>query len=454
MFDRDPALFTDLYTITMARSFYKRGRNEQVTFEVFVRNLPAEHGFLMVAGIPQVIDYLQSLRFTEKDLDFLREQDQLDEDFVDYLRGVRFTGSVWALPEGTVIPAQAPILRITAPRIEATLIESAVLSIINFSTRIATNAARAVIAADGRDLFDFSLRRLDGPDGALTVARSSYLAGFAGTASVIAGREYGIPVAGTMAHHYVMSYGEDAEQQAFEDFLNDYPDGSTLLIDTYDTLCGVERAMNASEATGVALRAVRLDSGNLTELAKHVRLRLDARGFTATRIVASNDLTAELIEQMIADDAPIDAFGMGTKLRGGVLGGVMKICEQHQPGLARYIMKKAPGKQTDPGSHQIFRRDGIYTLALTSELLEGQELMGAIMKAGSVYGHLPTLQEARQHAARELAVLPEQARRLHEPQPLSLQRSDKLWQLRRDLGDRLAEEMVAPVNPDLIKETT
>jgi len=556
MFDTAPALHTDLYTLTMAASFWKRGRNDLVTFELFVRSLPKGHGFLLAAGLAEALSYLENLRFTPEQLDYLAslpaaretrkitigryaDEPQLldnaagapdpqligarlditdprlgidghtvvgydprtakyiarsgldgiahdhladseiqlsvsevrrrlypaegkkfttaadaaarlfDPAFLDYLAGLRFTGEVVAVPEGTVITAQVPILRITAPRIEASIVESALLSIINFSTRIATTAARAVIAAAGRPVLDMALRRLDGPEGATTVARSAYLAGFTGTAVPAAAMQLGIPVFGTMAHHYVMSYGEAHEQQAFEDFLNDYPHGTTLLVDTYDTLRGVRRAIAASLATGVTLTAIRIDSGDLTELSFQARAILDEAGFTDTKIVVSNDLTPELIDELVSAGAPIDTFGIGTQLKasaGAALGGVMKITMQHGEHAERFIMKKAPGKQTDPGAHQVFRTDeGQLTLGMANELLDGRMLLRPVMKAGVRYGAEPTLDQIREHAARELAALPPATRAITDPQPLTLNRSAKLLALRASLGDTTVTATPAPI---------
>lgn len=437
------ALHTDLYTLTMAQSFWRRGTDELVSFEMFVRTLPDARAFLLAAGLEDVLAYLEDFAFTAQELDYLRGLPQFDDAFIDYLAGLRFTGDIVAVAEGTVLPAQAPILRVTAPRIQATIIESAVLTYINHATMIASKAARITSVCADRPVWDFSLRRLHGPDAAVTVARSSYIAGFAGTACPAAGMQLGVPVAGTMAHHYVMALGEDREQEAFEHFLEDHPDGTTLLICTYDTRRGARRAVAAALKTGAGrLQAVRIDSSDLAAEARDVRAILDEAGLTDTRIFGSNDLDEYKIAAL--GDAPFDAFGVGTML--GVsadapsLGGVYKIVEQHAAGDDRYVMKKAAGKQTDPGAHQLFRTAaGRYVLGMANELIDGEGLLRTVMKAGRRTGPQPTLNDIRARAAAELAQLPAETARIDDPQPLELDRTTKLWEIRARLGDHTAE---------------
>lgn len=455
MIDTAPhaALLTDQYCLTMAQVFWRQGRDETVSFEMFVRSLK-QRGYLVAAGLQTVLDYLADWRFTDADIAHLRTlrgpdglNGLFDEGFLAYLAELRFTGQVDALAEGTVIGAQTPILRVTAGRIQATIVESVILSIVNHQTMIASKAARIVQAADGRACWDFSLRRLHGPGAALATARAARIAGFAGTATVEAGK-LGIPTTGTMAHQFIMAYGEAAEQQAFEDFLLAYPDGTTLLIDTYDTRRGVERAIAASIATAVKLRAVRLDSGDLLELSKFCRERLDAAGMTDTVIFATNDLDEHKIQALLAAGAPIDAFGAGTMLGTSydapALGGVYKIvAEVAQDGTEAVYMKKAPGKQTDPGRHQVWRTAAGDVLSLADETLDGVPLMQPVMADGVQITEPESLQVMHERVLAGLAELPQAARRLQDPEGPALKRTRAVWELRERLGDPEAAERLA-----------
>jgi nicotinate phosphoribosyltransferase len=441
-------LYTDQYTLTMAQSFWRHNQNEPTTFELFVRKLPKARSYLMVAGLAQAVEFLTALRFSDDDLAYLRSQGLYDEGFLDFLTELRFSGNMTAIAEGTVIAPQTPILRIDAPRIEATIIESALLTIINQQTMIATKASRIVYAAAGRAVWDFSLRRLHGPQAALGVARASYIAGAAGTATVIAGQKLGLPTTGTMAHHFILAFGEDNEQAAFEQFLGDYPTNGVLLIDTYDTHRGVERAISAAIVTGIPLKGVRLDSGDLLALSRYCRSRLDDAGMETTTILASNDLDEYTIQDLVTADAPIDAFGVGTMLGTSAdapsLGGVYKLVAQRHDGQEISMMKKAPGKQTDPGAHQVWRTVLGDVLDLVgADHPEGQALLTPVLVDGQLVAPLPTLDESAAHAADELRKLPTAVRALDHPQALHLDRSPRLMALRAQLGDPEALEMVS-----------
>ncbi|WP_022928270.1 nicotinate phosphoribosyltransferase [Patulibacter americanus] len=409
-------LQTDLYTLTMADSFVRHGQDDLVSFEATIRRLPPGRSWVMVAGVAEVVSSLLTLRSSPEELAWLRADGRFSDALLERLERLRFTGTVWAMPEGTIVPAGVPLVRVTAPRVEAALVEPALLAALNYATRIATTAAEIVRVAGGRPVFDFSLRRLDGPEAGLTTARSSWLAGFAGTALPEAGLRYGVPTVGTMAHHAVMAHGEAHEQDAFAEALGDHPEGTAVLVDTYDVGRGVERAMAASRATGVPLHGVRIDSGDLAEEARRARGLLDAGGFGTTEIMLTGDLDADAIARLVADDVPVDGFGVGTRLRrGDPLGGVYKLCAQHDAADAsrRFVMKRSPGKETDPGVHQVTRlaprADGAATIEheihLAHEAVPGVPLLRPVIRRGAAVPGAVALDDARTHAAAELAAL-------------------------------------------------
>jgi putative nicotinate phosphoribosyltransferase len=409
-------LQTDLYTLTMADSFVRHGQDDLVSFEATIRRLPPGRSWVMVAGVAELVSGLLTLRSSPEELAWLRADGRFSDALLDRLEHLRFTGTVWAMPEGTIVPAGVPLVRVTAPRVEATLVEPALLAALNYATRIATTAAEIVRVAGGRPVFDFSLRRLDGPEAGLTTARSSWLAGFAGTALPEAGLRYGVPTVGTMAHHAVMAHGEAHEQDAFAEALSDHPEGTAVLVDTYDVGRGVERAMAASRATGVPLHGVRIDSGDLAEEARRARGLLDAGGFGGTEIMLTGDLDADAIARLVADGVPVDGFGVGTRLRrGDPLGGVYKLCAQHDAADAsrRFVMKRSPGKETDPGVHQVTRLPargdgdaGIeHEIHLAHEAVPGVPLLRPVIRRGAAVPGAVGLQDARTHAAAELAAL-------------------------------------------------
>jgi nicotinate phosphoribosyltransferase len=438
------ALHCDEYELTMAQSFLAHGQTGRAVFELSVRDLPRNRGYLVAAGLQTALEYLARLRFDEVALAWLASQGIYGSAFIEHLRGLRFSGDVDAIPEGTPVGAGEPILRVDAPRVQATLVESALLTIVNHQTTIATKTARVVDAAAGRPVFDFSLRRLHGPDAAVGVARAAWIGGAAGTASVVGGQRLGIPTTGTMAHHYVIAFGPDGEQAAFEQFLRDYPGRATLLVDTYDTLRGTERAVAASRATGVALGGVRLDSGDLLSLTRDVRALLDAAGMPGARIVASNELDEWRIDELVRGGAPIDSFGVGTSLGTSsdapALGGVYKLVAQEDAATGRLqpVMKRSTGKVTDPGVHQVWRSPGGDVVGLASESLEGEPLLVPFMRDGGHVGEVEPLDAARERCRAGLERLPDAVRRLTDPRPLDVARSAALTELRSELEDVLS----------------
>jgi nicotinate phosphoribosyltransferase len=436
------ALHTDEYALTMAQSFHRHRQTGMVAFEMTVRSLPPARGYLVAAGLEQVCAHLRALHFDGRDLEFLSRQGVYASDFLELLGSLRFSGDVDAIPEGTPVGAGVPLLRITAPRIEATLVESSLLALVNHQTMIASKASRIVDAAQGRSVWDFSLRRLHGPDAALGVARAAYIAGCAGTATVAAGARLGVPTTGTMAHHFVLAFGEDGEQAAFEQFLRDYPGRAVLLVDTYDTLRGVERAIAASLATGVPLAGVRLDSGDVAALARATRARLDAAGLARARITASGDLDEYRISELLAgpDPAPVDSFGVGTMLGTSAdapsMGGVYKLVAQSRGDEMVPAMKVTSTKQTDPGVHQVFHTATHDVIALHGEECPGEPLMTPVMRGGEMCCDLPALEEIRVRCRERVGALPAAVRRVESPEKWPVERSPQLLALR----DRLLRD--------------
>lgn len=314
----DPAasiLLTDLYELTMLQAYYDRGMNDVAVFEFFSRKLPRERGFLMAAGLEQVIDYLSGLRFSFEDIEYLESTRRFSAEFLKSLEDLSFTGDVYAMPEGTLFFRDEPILRVVAPLREAQLIESRIVNLLHFQTIVASKAARCVLAAPEKLLIDFGMRRAHGAEAGLLSARASYIAGFSGTATVLAGQRYGVPVFGTMAHSFVQAH--ESETQAFENFARSHPANATLLIDTYDTVEAARKVVSLAaqlEKEGIAIKGVRIDSGDLGQYARQVRRVLDEGGMRGITIFASSGLDEYALRDLMAAGAPIDGFGVGTRM--------------------------------------------------------------------------------------------------------------------------------------------
>jgi nicotinate phosphoribosyltransferase len=409
----ETSLLTDRYEITMAASYHGLGRNNPAVFEQFVRRLPPNRDWLVVCGLGPTLRLISEMRFGPAELDYLATLECSDE-FLNYLEGFRFSGDIDAMPEGTIAFADEPLVRVTAPLIEAQLIETLLLNQINFQTMIATKAARVVLAADGKgdSVIDFSPRRDHGVDAAMKVARASAVAGLGGTSNMAAAMRYGLLPVGTMAHSFVLSF--ESEEQAFEAFLRDNPDNALLLVDTYDTLEGVRRAIEASRRTGIALTGIRLDSGDLEGLARESRRLLDEAGLKEAVIVASGDLEEHRIAELCRSGAPIDLWGVGTELGTSrdspVVNGVYKIVAELQGEAWRGVAKRSEGKATLPGAKQVFRRmeDGTMVedvLGNADEGLEGERLLVPAMREGEIV-HAETLDQMRERTKRSLESLP------------------------------------------------
>ena len=411
-------LVVDLYELTMTEAYLRHGPDGRATFDLFVRDLPPERPFLLAAGLGTVLEQIEGLRFDDDDLAFLADATTLGADTLDYLASLRFSGDVWAVPEGTPVFPGEPLLRITAPIIEAQLLETMVMNLIHVQTLLATKAARVVLAAGGRPVVDFGMRRAHGPDAAMLGARAFWIAGVAATSNVAAGREFGIPTAGTMAHSFVQAW-ED-EEDAFRAFVGAWPE-TVLLVDTYDTLRGVERVIDLACELGpdFKVRGIRLDSGNLGELASAARARLDDAGLHAVQIFASGNLDEHRIAELVAAGAPIDAFGVGTRLATSADDPNLDIVYKLAQFDERPLLKLSTDKTTLPGIKQIWRRrngDGVFEgdiIGLDDEALEGEPLLEEVMRSGQrLEAGRRDLAAAREHAREQLASLPEELRRL------------------------------------------
>lgn len=427
MKETEKVLLTDLYQLTMNAAYVDNEKAEDIaTFDLFIRKLPKDWGYFIASGIDDAIDYATSLQFTEEDIDYLREQGLFKESYLDYLRAFRFEGEIFAIAEGTPVTANEPILRVTAKRSQAQFLETTLLNMINFQTMIATKANRIVNAAGDAKCIEFGLRRAQEADAAMKGARASYIGGFVGTSNVKAGKEYGIPISGTHAHSFVMSF--PTELAAFRAYTRTFPNHSTLLIDTYDVMQGVANAAIVAkelELQGHTLGAVRLDSGDLAADSKAVRAYLDSQGLLYIKIIASNDLNEYRMAELRAADAPINGYGVGTEnitaKPVAAIPGVYKLVEDEDGAK----IKLAPDKQTYPGRKQIFRvfdESGMIDhdiLGLEGEEIDGTPLLQLVVKAGQRIRERMSLVAIREYASSNVACMPEQYKQVRTDYPYS-----------------------------------
>ena len=442
------SLFTDFYELTMCASYFDNKDFEPATFDLFIRRLPENRSYFLFAGLEEALQYLETIKFTEEQLAYLKKQG-FKWDFLDYLRNFRFTGEVWAVPEGTVAFPNEPLIRVTAPIIEAQLVETFLLNTVNLQTMIATKASRVVHAAKGKSVIEFGLRREHGIDAGMKVARSSYIAGCQGTSNVLAGQTYDIPVFGTMAHSFIMSYPKEID--AFRAFSKTFPNKSTLLIDTYNDISGAEKAAVVAkelETKGFRLGGVRLDSGDLAEDSKKVRKILDDQGLTYVKIFASGDLDEFKIHELLANGAKIDSFGVGTKMGTSAdkpyLDVIYKLCETiAEDGESLPIMKLSKDKITLPGRKQVYRsknKIGEYEkdiIALAEEKVQGEPLLIKVMEKGKIIYKLPSLNEIRANTEKNLAKLPDGYKALTDAPIYPVEISKKLQNLIKTLKHQL-----------------
>jgi len=450
--DDNAALLTDLYEVTMLQSYWREGMDGDAVFSLFVRRLPPGRNFLLACGLEDSLRYLERLRFDDDACRYLGGMDQFGDEFVEWLGELRFTGDVRAVPEGTPVFPEEPLLEVVAPLPEAQLVETFLMNQIHFQTVIASKAARVVQAAAGRAVVDFGLRRMHGADAGLKSARAFHIAGVAATSNVLAGLVYGVPVTGTMAHSYVQSY--DSEMEAFRRFADLYPD-TVLLVDTYDTLDGVRKVVQLARELGDRFRvsAVRLDSGDLVELAFAARDTLDDAGLEDVEIFASGGLDEGEIADMVARDAPITGFGVGTGMGVSRDAPALDIAYKLTAYDGKGRLKLSPGKRILPGRKQVFRceEDGRAVgdvIGGADEGLEGRPLLREVMRDGE---RLPAgevdLEESRERAEREIAVLPDRVQALEDADPpYPVEISETLEVHQRRVARRVAGDDAVPVS--------
>jgi nicotinate phosphoribosyltransferase len=447
MYPATNPLLTDLYQLNMLQAYLDHGQTDTAVFEFFVRQLPARRAFLMAAGLEQVLDFLETLQFSKEEIDWLRQNYRFTDGFLDYLASLRFTGDVDAMPEGTIFFANEPIIRVIAPLPAAQLVETRLINILHFQSVVASKAARIVLAAPGKQVVDFGLRRAHGAEAGLLAARASYLAGFAGTATLLARKDFGIPVFGTMAHSFIQAHYD--ETAAFSAFAHSRPDNLVLLIDTYDTEAAARKVVKLAprlKEAGIAVHGVRLDSGDLIALSMSVRRILNDGGLHDVTIFASGGLDEDELARMMAANAPIDGFGVGTSLTTSsdapALDCAYKL--QEYAGIAR--RKRSVGKATWPGRKQVWRSfgdDGRMAgdvLALHDDRRIGEPLLVRVMRSGQRLASPPTLADIRQRAARGLAQLPESLRRLSDRTTFPVTVAPSLIALAKEV-DRRSENM-------------
>ncbi|MBU2063922.1 MAG: nicotinate phosphoribosyltransferase [Candidatus Omnitrophica bacterium] len=439
------ALLMDFYELTMCAVYFAYKPQAWATFDLFVRKLPEDRSFLVACGIKEALLYLKNFSFAREDIKYLKKFN-FRPAFLNYLAGLKFTGDVWAVKEGTIVFEQEPIMRITAPLCQAQLVESVLLNTINLQTAIASKAARIILAAEGRAVYDFSLRRAQGQDAALKAAKASYIAGAAGSSNVLAGKMFGIPTIGTMAHSYVMSF--DTEMESFQAYADIFPKQSILLLDTYSYKKGIKNAITIArrlKRKRFNLSGVRLDSGDLARESKRIRKVLDENGFGKVKIVASGDLDEYKIKRLIKIGAPLDSFGVGTKMGVSVdapyCDVIYKISEitDKQGGFVP-TMKLSQHKNTLPGRKQVFRirdKKGTYKkdiIALETEKIKGIPLLLKMLEKGRIVYDDFSLKTARKFVSRQLKSMPHRIKDLGKGVSFPVEQSVKLKSLAHKIG--------------------
>ena len=484
MNSRNLTLLTDLYELTMMQGYFERQENETVVFDVFFRSNPCGSGYSIAAGLEQVIDYIKDLNFSYDDVDYLRNLNMFSEDFLHYLSGFHFSGDIYAIPEGTVVFPKEPLLKVVAPIMEAQLVETAILNIINHQSLIATKAARVCYAAKGDAIMEFGLRRAQGPDAGIFGARAAVIGGCAGTSCVLTGKMFDVPVLGTHAHSWIMSFPD--EYTAFKTYAKLYPNACTLLVDTYDVLkSGVPNAIRVFEEMreeGIPLTqyGIRIDSGDLAYLSKEAYKMLAAAGFDDAVISASSDLDEYLIESLKAQDAKINSWGVGTRLitanDNPAFGGVYKLAAVKDADSTEFTPKiklsENTEKVTNPGNKTVYRLYSKKTGKIKADLIcladeklneeenmvlfdpidtwkktkvlggtyEIRELLVPVIKAGKRVYESPSVMELRDYCQKEQGTLWDESRRFVNPQKVYVDLSQKLWDLKKDLLEEMSEK--------------
>ena len=406
------ALLTDLYELTMAQVYFKKGMNKTAVFDFYTR--PVEkRSYLINAGLEQLIYYLENVRFSQEDIDYLRSLNLFEEDFLDYLKNFRFTGNLYAIEEGEIIFPNEPVVQIEAPLIEAQIIETFVINTLQLPILVATKSMRCYSVARGTILVDFGLRRAHGTDAGMKAARASFIGGFAGTSNVLAGKEYNIPVFGTMAHSFILAH--ENEEEAFEDFARMYPENTIFLVDTFNTIEGVKKAVKVAKKLGLkTFKGIRLDSGDLLSLSKEARKILDENGFKDAKIIVSGGINEYKIKKLLDEGAPIDGWGVGTELVVSAdvpyLDCAYKLVEYN----GRPVMKFSKRKMTLPYRKQVYRfyENGIFkkdVIAKYNENIEGgKPLLKQYIKDGKLISKLPDINSIKEKAIKSFESLPDQ----------------------------------------------
>ena len=477
-------LLTDFYELTMMQGYFKTQNTEKVVFDAFYRKNPCDGGYAIAAGLDQVIDYIKNLRFSKEDIAYLRSLNTFDEDFLNYLADFRFSGDIYAIPEGTVVFPREPLVKVVAPIMEAQLVETAILTIINHQSLIATKASRVVCAAKGDGIMEFGLRRAQGPDAGVYGARAAMIGGCIGTSNVLAGQLFDVPVKGTHAHSWIMSFPD--EYTAFKTYANMYPDACCLLVDTYDTLkSGVPNAIRVFEEmrnAGIPLKnyGIRLDSGDLAYMSKQARKLLDAAGFDDAYISASSDLDEYLIESLKAQGCKITSWGVGTNLitskDNPAFGGVYKLAAVKDADSTNFTPKiklsENTEKVTNPGNKTVYRIYSKSTGKIKADLIcladevfdpeetmiifdpadtwkktkvlggtyEIRELLVPVIREGKRVYTSPEVMDLREYCQKEQNTLWDESRRLVNPQKVYVDLSQKLYDLKKNLLEEMSEK--------------
>ncbi|MCF8032122.1 MAG: nicotinate phosphoribosyltransferase [Desulfarculaceae bacterium] len=427
------ALHTDFYQLTMAAAYHRQGMNQTATFSLFAHGLPAQRGYILTAGLADALDYLERFRFTPEEIDYLASLERFTPEFLGFLAGLSFSGEAWALPEGTACFAGEPLIEITAPLIEAQLVETRLIQILNLHSTLASKAARCVQAAQGRTCVDFALRRTQGREAGWAAARSSSIAGFAGTSNVEASWKLGTVPVGTMAHAFVEAFGD--ELTAFRAFADTFPKGTVLLVDTYDSVEGLHRAVQVAaelKAGGSRLLGVRLDSGDLVGMSRQARQVLDQAGLEEAWVVVSGSLDETRIHELVSQGAEVDTFGVGTKMGSSADAPYLDLAYKLVSYDGRPTVKLSTGKETWASPKQLWRHfgpDGLMThdvLGLRGEDQPGLPLLMPVMAQGRRLEPEPGWRAAQERFREQAAALPEACLRLAGPAPLEYNPSDEL----------------------------
>ena len=477
-------LLTDFYELTMMQGYFKSQNNEKVVFDAFYRKNPCDGGYAIAAGLDQVIDYIKNLRFSKEDVEYLRGLKVFDEDFLEYLESFHFTGDIYAIPEGTIVFPREPLIKVVAPIMEAQLVETAILTILNHQSLIATKAARVVYAAKGDGIMEFGLRRAQGPDAGVYGARAAVIGGCVGTSNVLCGQLFDVPVKGTHAHSWIMSFPD--EYTAFKTYADLYPNACCLLVDTYDTLkSGVSNAIRVFKEmreAGIPLKnyGIRLDSGDLAYMSKQARKLLDAAGFEDAYISASSDLDEYLIDSLKTQGAKISSWGVGTNLITSkdcpAFGGVYKLAAVQDAETGEFIPKiklsENTEKITNPGNKTIYRIYDRQTGKIRADLIcladetfdekkdmiifdpletwkktkihantyTLRELLVPVFKGGECVYTSPSVMEIRDICTKEKDTLWDETKRLVNPHEVYVDLSDKLYKIKSELLEKMGRE--------------